>query len=275
MLQKIEETSAFIKEKLNGQSPKIGIILGSGLGIFADELDNKFEIPYEEIPNFHKTTVVGHKGRLVFGSVGGVEVAVFQGRFHAYEGHPQEDVVLPVRVLGQLGIKNVMITNAAGGINADFSPGELVSITDHLNLTGNSPLLGPNEDSLGERFPDLTEAYNKELNSILAQSAKELGIPLKAGVYAGLLGPAYETPAEIKMLQIIGADMVGMSTVPEVIAANHMGLRVCGISCITNLAAGISPHKLHHDEVKEVANRVIEKFSNLLKSSIVKIGNLN
>lgn len=273
MFQKVEETANFINSKLEGRSPKIGIVLGSGLGIFADKVEDKLEISYTEIPNFHQTTVKGHKGRLVIGKVSGVEVAVFQGRFHNYEGHPLEDVVLPVRVLSQIGVDKLILTNAAGGINADYSPGELVYITDHINLTGNSPLIGKNEDRFGVRFPDMSEAYNQELNNLLIDSAKELDIPLKPGVYAGVLGPAYETPAEIRMLKVIGADMVGMSTVPESIAANHAGLKVCGISCITNLAAGISKEKLNHDDVKDVANMVMEKFTKLLDKAVEKLGN--
>ncbi|MFT6631358.1 MAG: purine-nucleoside phosphorylase [Bacteriovoracaceae bacterium] len=273
MFQKVEETANFIQSQLEGRAPKVGIVLGSGLGVFADKVIDKIEIPYSEIPNFHQPTVTGHKGRLVIGTVSGVEVAVFQGRFHNYEGHPLEDVVLPVRVLSQIGVEKLILTNAAGGISSDYSPGELVYITDHINLTGNSPLMGPNDERFGVRFPDMSEAYNKQLNSLLLDSAKELDMVIKPGVYAGVLGPAYETPAEIRMLKIMGADMVGMSTVPESIAANHAGLKVCGISCITNLAAGISKEKLNHDDVKDVANMVMEKFTKLLDKAVEKIGN--
>jgi purine-nucleoside phosphorylase len=273
MFQKVKETANFIQAQLEGRAPKVGIVLGSGLGVFADKVKDKIEIPYSEIPNFHQPTVTGHKGRLVIGTVSGVEVAVFQGRFHYYEGHPLEDVVLPVRVLSQIGVEKLILTNAAGGISSDYSPGELVYITDHINLTGNSPLMGPNDERFGVRFPDMSEAYNKELNSLLLDSAKELDMVIKPGVYAGVLGPAYETPAEIRMLRTMGADMVGMSTVPESIAANHAGLKVCGISCITNLAAGISKEKLNHDDVKDVANMVMEKFTKLLDKAVEKIGN--
>jgi purine-nucleoside phosphorylase len=272
MFKKIEETSSFIKEQLKGRNPQLAIILGSGLGLFADTAEDKIEIPYSEIPNFHPTTVVGHKGRFVIGKIKGVEVCIMQGRFHTYEGHDLEDVVLPVRVLAKLGIKNLILTNAAGGISSDYSPGELVCIVDHLNLTGKNPLIGPNDDRVGPRFPDMTEAYNPKLNEQLALAAKEIGFELKTGVYAGLLGPTYETPAEINMLRVLGADMVGMSTVPETIAANHAGMSVCGISCITNLAAGISKEKLSHDEVKEVANLAMDKFTNLLTIAVEKIG---
>jgi purine-nucleoside phosphorylase len=271
-MKKINQTTDYIKSKLDGRKPKIGIILGSGLGLFADELSHKLEIPYEEIPNFHKPTVAGHKGRLVIGNIDGVELAVFQGRFHRYEGHDLEDVVLPVRVLSMIGVKDLILTNASGGINSKYKPGDLVYLTDHLNLTGSSPLIGENKEELGVRFPDLSEAYNKILSQSLIQSAKELNIDLKPGVYAGVLGPAYETPAEINMLKILGADMVGMSTVPESIAANHAGLNVCGISCITNYAAGISEEKLSHDDVKSVANMAMEKFTMLLKTAVLKMG---
>jgi purine-nucleoside phosphorylase len=195
-----------------------------------------------------------------------------QGRFHTYEGHSLEDVVLPVRVLSLLGVKNLVLTNAAGGINSKYNPGELVCIKDHLNLTGKNPLVGPNDERFGPRFPDMTETYNEKLNEHIFQAAEELNIKVQQGIYAGLLGPTYETPSEIKMLKIFGADMVGMSTVPEAIAAHHAGLNVCGISCITNLAAGISKEKLNHDEVKEVANLAMEKFTKLLTLSVEKIG---
>lgn len=272
MFTRVEQTTQFIQEKLNGRTPKIGIILGSGLGIFADKAQDQIEIPFADIPNFHPTTVVGHKGRLVVGKVNDIDVCIMQGRFHTYEGHGLEDVVLPVRVMAQLGVEKLILTNAAGGINSDYLPGDLVCITDHLNLTGRNPLIGPNDDRFGPRFPDMTEAYNHSLNEQLMSAAKELSIDLKTGVYAGLLGPTYETPAEIRMLKILGADMVGMSTVPGCIAANHLGLQVCGISCITNLAAGISKEKLSHDEVKEVANLAMEKFTNLLTVAVSKIG---
>jgi len=272
MLSKIQNASEYIQNKLGERSPKIGVVLGSGLGHFAELCQDKLEISYSEIPHFHQTTVVGHIGKLVVGKINGTEVAIFQGRFHYYEGHPMEDVVLPVRVLANLGVQNLILTNASGGINPEYVPGDLVCLTDHINFFGNSPLIGPNEDTLGPRFPDMSETYNKELNSLLIQSAKELGANLKTGVYAGMHGPAYETPAEIRMLKVVGADLVGMSTVPEAIAANHAGLKVCAISCITNLAAGISKEKLSHDDVKVVANMAKEKFSDLLAKAIEKIG---
>lgn len=272
MFEQINEAVNCIKEKIGSEPPKVGIVLGSGLGDFVEKISNPQSISYENIPHFHKTTVKGHQGQIVVGNIGSTKVLVFQGRFHRYEGHPLSNVVLPVRVLAGLGAKNLILTNASGGINSEYQPGELVCITDHINLTGDSPLIGKNDERLGVRFPDMTEAYNKELSALLHEAASELSIELKAGVYAGVLGPAYETPAEINMLGILGADMVGMSTVPETIAANHAGLRVCGVSCITNLAAGISPHKLSHDEVKEVANMAKEKFNNLLELAVQKIG---
>ena len=272
MYNKVDEASKFIQGKLDGRTPKIGIILGSGLGLFADKVSDAVEIPYSDIPNFHNTTVKGHDGRLVIGKVKGVDVAVFQGRFHFYEGHDLNDVVLPVRALSLIGVETLILTNASGGISSDYSPGELVYLTDHINLTGDNPLIGKNEERFGVRFPDMSESYSKELNNTFIATAKELSIDLKPGVYAGVLGPSYETPAEIRMLRVLGADLVGMSTVPETIAANHAGLKVCCISCITNLASGISKEKLNHDDVKDVANMAMEKFTNLLEIAVAKIG---
>jgi purine-nucleoside phosphorylase len=274
IFQKIQEATDYIKERITTK-PKIGIILGSGLGVYVDQIENKTVIPYNEIPHFHQTTVEGHEGRLILGQVKGVEVAVYQGRFHVYEGHDLEDVVLPVRVLSLLGAEYLLLTNAAGGINSQYVPGDLVCISDHINMTGRNPLVGKNIEELGPRFPDMTAAYDLEVQDLLVKSASENGFELYRGVYAAMLGPTYETPAEIKMLDVIGADMVGMSTVPEAIAANHLGLRVGGVSCITNLAAGISKEKLHHDEVKEVAKMAMMKFSNLLTTTVEKIGSLD
>lgn len=271
MFEKVKEAHAFIAQKMGDFKPSVGLVLGSGLGDFADNVEDKIEISYEDIPHFHKTSVVGHKGRLVLGTISGTKVAVFQGRFHSYEGHSQENVVLPVRTLSMLGASKLILTNAAGGINADFKPGDLVCIDDHINLTGKNPLIGPNDNDYGERFPDMTDAYNSQLSQLLIETAKESGFELRKGVYAAMSGPSYETPAEIRMLRTIGADMIGMSTVPECIAANHAGLTVCGISCITNLAAGISKEKLSHDEVKEVANLAMNKFSDLLKNVLKKM----
>jgi len=216
--------------------------------------------------------VEGHEGCLILGEIEGVSVAVLQGRTHGYEGVPMDKIVFPIRVLSILGIENLILTNAAGGINHQFNPGDLVDIKDHINLLGTNPLVGPNIQELGPRFPDMTRAYNPALRAILKEAAKEVGFEIKAGVYCALLGPTYETPAEINMLRVLGADMVGMSTVPEVIAANHLGVKVCGISCITNMAAGIKDEKLSHDDVKDQAKKVMQLFSNLLLKTIAKIG---
>jgi purine-nucleoside phosphorylase len=250
----------------------VGLILGSGLGVYVDEIENKTIIPYEDIPGFHRTTVEGHQGRLILGQVKGVEVAVLQGRYHVYEGHGLDEVVLPTRVLSLLGCEFLILTNAAGGINSDYVPGDLVYIKDHINMTGRNPLIGPNISEFGPRFPDMTQAYDPELIDLIESSAKALDFKIKGGVYCALLGPTYETPAEIKMLRILGGDLVGMSTVPESIAANHLGMRVAGISCVTNLAAGIGNEKLSHEDVKEVAKIAMNKFSNLLTQLVSEIG---
>lgn len=272
MLAKVEESAIFIKSKMGSRRPKIGVVLGSGLGVFGDHVTNKIEIPYGDIPNFGKTSVTGHAGKLIIGEVSGIELIVFQGRFHAYEGHSLDSVVLPVRVLKLIGADSVILTNASGGINSAYEPGDLVCITDHLNLTGSTPLLGVNEDKLGPRFPDMSETYKREFIQIIERVSEEKKLNVKKGIYAGVLGPAYETPAEIKMLKILGADMVGMSTVPEAIAANHAGLNICAISCITNYAAGISNEKLDHEDVKEVAALATKRFVELLSSIVSKIG---
>ncbi len=248
--------------------PDFGIVLGSGLGALADQIENAVSIPFEEIEHFPGTTVSGHGGCLIFGNIGKTKVAVLKGRVHLYEGYAPEDVVLPVRTLKFLGIKKLMLTNAAGGINEKFKSSDLMIIRDHLNLQGSNPLTGPNDDSFGPRFPDMTEAYNKELIELIEKCAKEEKIDIKKGVYAGLPGPTYETPAEVRMLKILGADAVGMSTVAESIAANHLGVKVCGISLITNMAAGISKTKLTHEEVKKTADMATEYFVRLVKSVI-------
>lgn len=263
----ILDASKYIKKKLS-VAPEIGIILGSGLGNLAEEIKNKITLPYEKIPNFPATTVSGHQGQLIIGELEGKHVIVMQGRFHFYEGYSIEEVVYPVRVMGQLGVKNLIISNAAGGINLDFNPGDLMVIEDHINLLGQNPLRGPNLDQYGDRFPDMSEAYPLKLRELAFSTAKELAIDVKKGVYASISGPSYETPAEIKYLRIIGADAVGMSTVPEAIIANHMGINVLGISCITNMAAGILQTKLNHAEVVETAERVKDKFINLVKGTV-------
>lgn len=270
MYQKLKEATEYISSR-NSNIPKVGLILGSGLGKFIDSVKNPTIISYSDIPHFHTTSVEGHDGRLVLGEVEGVSVAVLQGRLHAYEGHAMEDIVFPVRVLATLGIESLILTNAAGGVNEKYRPGNLVLIEDHINLMGNNPLIGPNISELGPRFPDMTHAYDPELRSLLQATAKELGSSLHSGVYCSVLGPTYETPAEIRMIRTLGGDMVGMSTVPEAIAANHLGLKVAGISCITNMAAGMVNQKLSHDDVKAQALKVLEEFSGLLTASIKKM----
>jgi len=268
--KKIEESVEFIKSK-SSLVPDWGIVLGSGLGDFVEKVEVETEINYADIPHFHSTTVVGHSGKLILGKISGKKVAILQGRLHPYEGHDMMEVVHPIRTLGKLGIQGVILTNAAGGINPSFVPGDLVIIKDHINLMGRNPLIGTNIEELGPRFPDMTEAYSSKINETISAAAQDLGQTVHQGVYCSLLGPTYETPAEIQMLKIVGADMVGMSTVPESIAANHMGLKVAGISCITNLAAGTGQEKLDHSEVKEVANKVMSKFSGLIEKTLEKL----
>jgi len=247
-------------------TPLVGVVLGSGLGAWGDELHAGARIPYPEIPHMPRSTVVGHAGNLCLGDASGVPVACLQGRVHLYEGHSPERVVFGVRLLARLGCRAVLLTNAAGGLDPTFSPGDLMLITDHLNLMGQNPLLGPNLDPRWPRFPDMTEAYDPALREAAREAARAAGIALQAGVYAGLLGPTYETPAEIRMLRTLGADAVGMSTVPEVIALHHMGIRAAAVSCISNLAAGLSKTKLDHSEVEATANRTRDRFTRLLSA---------
>ena len=265
LFTRIQACVAAIHAKAPGFSPKLGIILGSGLGGFADTLARPVIIPYGELPDFPQSSVHGHAGRLVLGFLGEVPVVAMQGRVHFYEGYEPWQVGFPARVLCALGIKALTVTNAAGGINAGFTVGDLMAMADHLNLAGYNPLVGLNDDRLGPRFPDLSQAYDPGLRAVLHAAAKAEGVVLREGVYASLSGPSYETPAEIRMLRTLGADAVGMSTVPEVIVAAHMGVKVAGISCITNLAAGISKQKLSHAEVSETADRVKDVFTRLLR----------
>ncbi len=265
MATPLEACIAAIRAKAPSAAPKVGIILGSGLGAFADALSGATAIPYSELPNFPLSGVPGHAGRLVMGSLGGEPIVAMQGRVHYYEGYSAQEVAFPARVLCAMGIKALVVTNAAGGINLNFQVGDLMAITDHLNLAGYNPLIGPNDPNLGPRFPDMSAAYDPKLRELLRQSASATGVAMREGIYACLSGPSYETPAEIRMLRTLGADAVGMSTVPEVIAAAHMGVRVAGISCITNLAAGIGAHKLSHEEVAETATRVRGTFQRLLE----------
>jgi len=251
--------------------PEVALVLGSGLGAFADELDGATRISYEKIPGFPRSTAAGHAGRLVIGRAGGVVVAAMQGRVHSYEGYSAKEIVFPMRVFGRLGIHSTILTNAAGGINLEFSQGALVVIRDHINLQGANPLIGPNDDRFGPRFPDMTQAYWHSYREIALAEAKRLGIEVQEGVYAALSGPSYETPAEIRYLRAIGADLVGMSTVPEVIIARHMGIRVLGISCVTNMAAGILDQPIDHAEVMETGERVKAQFVALLRAIIPRI----
>lgn len=251
--------------------PKIGVVLGSGLGAFADELSPATRLSYAQIPNFPLSTVEGHAGALVIGTLGDVSVAVMQGRVHLYEGYSAKDVVFPMRVLGRLGIRAVILTSAAGAINLEYRQGELVVIRDHLNLQGPNPLVGPNDERFGVRFPDMSQAYCQEYRDIAIREATRLRIGVREGIYAGLAGPSFETPAEIRYLKAIGADLVGMSTVLEVIVARHMGIRVLGISCATNMAAGILNQTLSHKEVIETGERVKRQFVALLRAMIPEI----
>jgi purine-nucleoside phosphorylase len=247
------EDFVFAIRKRVGIHPRVGVVLGSGLGAFADGLDGLVKIPYRDLPHMPAPAVPGHPGNLCFGAIGGVPVVCMQGRLHLYEGHPIDRVVQGVRAMARLGVGCVLLTNAAGGLEPSWAPGDLMMVTDHLNLTGISPLVGPNDDALGPRFPDMTAAYDPELRALLHAVARDAGVPLREGVYAALLGPSYETPAEVRMVRALGAQAVGMSTVHEVIALRHMGTRVGALSCITNLAAGISPHPLDHAEVEATA----------------------
>jgi purine-nucleoside phosphorylase len=251
--------------------PRIGLVLGSGLGAFADELASAVRIPYEKIPHFPRSTAVGHAGRLVVGKSGAVPVAAMQGRVHFYEGYSLKEVVFPMRVLARMGVRAVILTNAAGGINREYKQGCLVVLRDHINLQGSNPLLGPNDERFGPRFPDMTRSYWAAYRGVALEEGKRLKLDIYEGVYAALSGPSYETPAEIRYLEKIGADLVGMSTVPEVIAARHMELRVLGISCVTNMAAGISDKVIHHEEVLETGERVKEQFVALLRAVIPRI----
>ena len=248
------------------REPRLAVVLGSGLGAFAEELSHPLEIPYAAIPDWPVSTAIGHAGKLVFGKLDGLEVAVMAGRSHLYEGYTPAQVTMGVRVLHRLGVRSIIFTNAAGGINLSYSQGALVLISDHINLLGSNPLMGPNDDSAGPRFPDMTDAYAAAYRAIANQVAGELGIPLAEGVYAAVTGPSYETPAEIRYLRTIGADLVGMSTVPEVIVANHLGMRVLAISCVTNMAAGILPRKINHEEVLETGRRVRDTLVRFLKA---------
>lgn len=268
--EKILEAKLYLENKIKVK-PKIGLILGSGLGILADEIKNPLIIPYDNIPNFPISTVEGHAGELVIGELMGKQVIALKGRFHYYEGYTMDKVTFPVRVMKAIGVENIIVTNAAGGVNKEFTPGDLMIIEDHINFGFDNPLIGPNEKEMGVRFPDMSSAYNKELIQIARVVAKDKNIHVKSGVYAFLTGPTYETPAEVRMMDFLGADAVGMSTVPEVIAAVHGGMKVLGISCITNMAAGILDQPLNHEEVIETTQRVKNTFVDYIEGIIESI----
>lgn len=266
----VEAAAGFLRPRIDA-APEAAIVLGSGLGDFTSSLRDAVAIPYGEIPNWPASAVVGHAGTLVVGSLAGRRVAALSGRAHYYEGHTLETAAFATRVMGRLGVRTLLLTNAAGGINLAFKPGTLMVIDDHINLMGSSPLFGPNDERFGPRFPDMTEAYSKRLRQLADEAARSHGMAIAHGIYAAMHGPSYETPAEIRFLRTIGADAVGMSTVPETIVARHMGMEVLGISCITNPAAGVLPQPLVHDEVMEVARRVRAEFSALLEAIIERL----
>ncbi|MDO4535980.1 MAG: purine-nucleoside phosphorylase [Clostridium perfringens] len=268
--EKIKLSADYIKSKTKFQ-PKIGLILGSGLGAIGDKIENAEYYNYADIPNFPVSTVEGHVGRLVVGDFQGKQVIAMQGRFHYYEGYTMQEVTCPVRVMKLLGVETLIVTNAAGAVNANFNPGDLMIISDHINFSGANPLVGKNLDDFGTRFPDMSNGYDKDLRVKAKEIAKNLGINIQEGVYAMFSGPNYETPAEIRMARIIGADAVGMSTVPEVLVANHCGMKVLGVSCATNMAAGILEQPLNHVEVMETSERVKETFINLMTNIIKEI----
>jgi purine-nucleoside phosphorylase len=260
----IDEAAALI-QRASALEPRVGVVLGSGLGGLADELDDPVELPYGEIPGWPVSTAVGHAGTLVLGTLGGVPLAVMRGRAHLYEGLPPDKVVFGVRVLGRLGVRTLVLTNACGGVREDLEPGQLVLVSDHINLQGSSPLVGPNDDSLGPRFPDMSNAYDSELRAAAREAGRGLGLEFAEGVYAAWLGPAFETPAEIRYVRAIGGDLVGMSTVPEVLAARHMGMRCLAISCVTNMAAGVLPEPIDHERVLAIGARASGTLTALLR----------
>ncbi|MBC8588406.1 purine-nucleoside phosphorylase [Paratissierella segnis] len=269
-IEKIEESVKYIKNRISIK-PEIGLVLGSGLGDLAEKIKDSIILKYKDIPNFPESTVEGHKGQLIVGTLGDKQVIAMQGRFHYYEGYTLKEITFPIRCMIGLGIDNLIVTNAAGGVNSTFKPGDLMIIKDHINFTGNNPLIGENLDEKGPRFVDMTFAYNKDLMDIAIRSGKNLNIDLKTGIYMCFTGPTYETPAEVRMANVMGADAVGMSTVPEVIVANHEGIKVLGISCITNMASGILNKPLNHEEVVETSMKVKNEFENLIIDIIKNI----
>ena len=273
--EKATDAANFIKSQYKPthrqKQLEVALVLGSGLGAFANEIENRIAIPYEAIPNFVRSTVEGHAGQLILGEISGIPVIVQQGRFHYYEGYSLEEVTFPMRVFGLLGVKTVVLTNAAGSINTDFKPGTLMVITDHINLIGTNPLRGRNDERFGPRFPDMTEVYSLELQDMMMEEARAINTILRRGVYCALSGPSYETPAEIRMLRSLGADVVGMSTVPEAIVARHQNMKVAAVSCVSNLAAGIGEEKINHEEVMEAGVKVAQLFKELLKRVVTRI----
>lgn len=270
LYERAEAAARFIQSRYN-EEVRVALVLGSGLGAFADDLKDSVSIPYEEINGFARSTVEGHAGRLVLGKIDEVPVAVMQGRFHYYEGYQFEEVVFPIRTLGLLGVKSLVLTNAAGGINVDFNQGALMVISDHVNLMGVNPLRGAHDNRFGARFPDMSEVYARDYQETAVAVGQSMGLELRRGIYVALSGPSYETPAEIRMLRILGGDAVGMSTVPEAIIARQMGIKVLGISCITNMAAGVVGQPIDHQEVMETGERVRETFKGLLRGIIPKL----
>jgi purine-nucleoside phosphorylase len=270
LYERAEKAARMIRGRTQTEA-SVAIVLGSGLGAFADELSAATAIPYSEIPGFARATVEGHAGRLVIGKIGDSAVAAMQGRFHFYEGYSLEEVTFPIRVLKLLGVRTLILTNASGTLNVEFTPGSLMVITDHINLLGVNPLIGPNDERFGPRFPDLSNTYAHELQDVVLQEARAMDMQMGRGVYASLTGPSYETPAEIHMVRALGADAVGMSTVPEAIVARHMGMKIVGISCITNLAAGVSDLPVDHNQVMATGEQVREQFTELLRRVIPKL----
>ena len=264
-----KEAAQYIKNQ-GVDALEVGLILGSGLGELADEIEDRVVIQYTDIPSFPVSTVEGHAGQLVCGTLGGKKVIALQGRFHYYEGYTMEVVTFPIRVMSELGVESMIVTNAAGGVNRDFTPGDLMMITDHINFFGTNPLIGANDEERGPRFPDLSQAYDLEYQTFIKEAATELDLPLKEGVYFGMTGPTYESPAEIRMINTLGGDSVGMSTVPEVIVARHAGIRVAGISCITNFAAGLGG-ELNHEDVIEVSTKIRSSFKSLVVTLLEKM----
>jgi purine-nucleoside phosphorylase len=270
LYERVEHTARTIRARYT-EEVRVALVLGSGLGAFADDLEESVAIPYEELPGFARSTVEGHAGRLVLGKIENIPVAAMQGRFHFYEGYSFDEVVFPVRTFGLLGVKSLVLTNAAGGINVGFDQGALMVINDHLNLMGVSPLRGTHDERFGERFPDMSEVYARDYQEIAVEEARKMNLELRRGIYAALSGPSYETPAEVRMLRTLGADAVGMSTVPEAIVARQMGVKILGISCITNMAAGVIGEPINHEEVMETGARVHDTFKELLRRVIPRL----